>query len=86
MCPTLSNPSNGRVDQQGNRPGDRATYVCNSGYELVGNTVRTCQNNGQWSGNKPICERLGIIYAKLKSSHECCTIINTFHSFMSYSV
>ena len=55
-CPTLSNPSNGRVEQQGNRPGARATYVCNSGYELVGLTSRICQNNGQWSGDTPVCE------------------------------
>jgi hypothetical protein len=52
----LPNPSNGRVTQQGNRPGARATYVCTSGYELVGLSSRICQNNGQWSGDAPVCE------------------------------
>ena len=56
VCPTLSDPSNGRVDQRGDRPGDRASYTCSSGYELVGQSSRICQNNGQWSGDAPICE------------------------------
>ena len=59
-CPTLSNPSNGRVDQRDNRPGAIALYTCNSGYELVGQSSRTCQNNGQWSGDAPTCESKAI--------------------------
>ena len=55
-CSELPNPTNGRVDQQGNRPGDRALYACTTGYELVGQSLRTCQNNGQWSGEAPSCE------------------------------
>ena len=57
-CPTLSAPSNGRVDQQGNRPGDRAIYTCNSNYDLVGDPSRTCQNDGEWSGSAPTCARV----------------------------
>ena len=56
LCPTLSNPPNGRVSQRGNTPGARALYTCNSDYELVGLSSRTCQNNGQWSGDAPTCE------------------------------
>ena len=59
-CSNLPNPSNGRVDQQGDRPGDRASYICNSGYELVGQSTRFCQNNGQWSGEAPTCESKSI--------------------------
>ena len=58
QCSTLSDPSNGRVSQQGNNPGDRASYTCNSGYELVGQSTRTCQNNGQWSGVAPTCTQI----------------------------
>ena len=59
-CANLPTPQNGRVDQRGNNPGDIATYICNSGYELVGQSTRTCQTSGQWSGDAPTCERLGM--------------------------
>ena len=59
-CPTLPNPTNGRVTQQGNEPGDRATYTCNSGYELDDGSTRICQTNGRWSGETPTCERRGM--------------------------
>ena len=59
-CPNLPDPFNGRVNQRGNNPGDRASYTCNSGYELQGDSTRTCQNNGQWSGDAPTCEREGM--------------------------
>ena len=62
QCSTLPDPSNGRVSQQGNNPGDRASYTCNSGYELVGQSTRTCQNNGQWSGDAPTCQSKAIRY------------------------
>ena len=53
-CSTLTNPSNGVVTWTGLTSGSTATYTCNSGYELIGNTVRTCQN-GRWSGQAPTC-------------------------------
>ena len=59
-CPILPTIQNGRVNQRGNKPGDTATYVCNSGYELIGQSIRTCQTGGEWSGEAPTCERLGI--------------------------
>ena len=61
QCPNLPDPQNGRVSQRGNKPGDRASYTCNSGYELVGQSSRTCQNNGQWSGDAPTCESKWIV-------------------------
>ena len=55
-CGTLTNPANGRVDTpQGTTFEHTATYRCNSGYSLVGNTTRTCQANGLWSGSSPTC-------------------------------
>ena len=37
-----------------------ARYSCDSGFELIGNTIRTCQANGTWSGMPPICQRIGM--------------------------
>ena len=57
VCPNLENPPNGRVSLPAEPVfGDQATYTCNGG--LVpdsGNTTRTCEANGQWSGSEPTC-------------------------------
>lgn len=33
-----------------------AIYSCINGYNIVGNPVRTCQANGDWSDSAPMCE------------------------------
>ncbi|XP_072107222.1 CUB and sushi domain-containing protein 1a [Mobula birostris] len=35
--------------------GDTLTFECQSAFELVGERTITCQQNNQWSGNKPSC-------------------------------
>ncbi|XP_054557111.1 CUB and sushi domain-containing protein 1 [Talpa occidentalis] len=37
------------------RHGDSLTFQCQAAFELVGERVITCQQNNQWSGNKPSC-------------------------------
>ena len=55
-CGTLPNPINGRVNHTaGTTLGQTATYSCNAGYNLVGNSTRTCQATGVWSGSAPTC-------------------------------
>ena len=54
-CPDLENPGNGTVDVSGNQPGDTAVYSCNDGFTLDGVDMRTCGENGQWSGSEPTC-------------------------------
>ena len=34
-----------------------ANYTCNVGYDLVGETLRTCQANEEWTGTEPNCMR-----------------------------
>ncbi len=34
-----------------------ATYICNTGYNLNGETTRTCGSDGSWSGSAPVCQR-----------------------------
>ncbi|XP_078664132.1 P-selectin-like [Branchiostoma floridae x Branchiostoma belcheri] len=36
---------------------DVATFTCDSGYDLVGNTAITCQADTTWSGPAPTCTR-----------------------------
>ena len=30
-------------------------FECNTGYELTGSEIRTCQNDGNWSGTEAKC-------------------------------
>ena len=39
---------------------DEALYTCDSGFTLIGNNRRVCQANGTWSGQEPVCERIGM--------------------------
>ena len=36
-------------------PGGVATYTCNDGYELVGESMRNCLSDGMWDNFPPIC-------------------------------
>ena len=61
-CPLLADPSNGMISCSlgGNgvpNPGESCTFTCNSGYELMGNVMRTCGNDGSWSGSDATCSR-----------------------------
>ena len=55
VCPSLPDPLNGGVILTTVSVGSVATYTCNSGFELVGSETRTCQGDGMWSGETPVC-------------------------------
>ena len=42
--------------------GSIINYSCGTGYRLVGDQARVCQENGKWSGNKAKCEGNQIKY------------------------
>ena len=56
-CGPLNPPTDGLVSITGTTVGSTATYTCNDGFGLQGQSTRTCQTNGQWSGSAPICQR-----------------------------
>lgn len=56
-CSKPENPANGQVTVTSS---SYAAYACESGYQLVGEQTRTCQNNGQWSGQAPTCVTVGM--------------------------
>jgi hypothetical protein len=57
LCPTLTAPTNGTVDDGDNSVGTVASYACNSasGYVASGGSPRTCQMDGTWNGTAPTC-------------------------------
>ena len=56
-CSDLTDPANGQVNHNdGTTFGHTATYSCNTGYNLVGDSIRTCQATGNWSGSAPTCQ------------------------------
>ncbi|XP_065089093.1 sushi, von Willebrand factor type A, EGF and pentraxin domain-containing protein 1-like [Ochlerotatus camptorhynchus] len=58
-CPELSPPENGYFVKQPNACSQVLNAACGtrcqSGYQLVGDSIRLCQENGIWSGNDPKC-------------------------------
>ena len=55
-CGNLNDPANGQVNHTaGTTFRQTATYSCSTGYNLVGDSIRTCQAEGEWSGSAPTC-------------------------------
>ncbi|XP_055523737.1 sushi, von Willebrand factor type A, EGF and pentraxin domain-containing protein 1-like [Wyeomyia smithii] len=58
-CPELTPPENGYFVKQPHACGQVLNAACGtrcqSGYQLVGDSIRLCQENGSWSGNDPKC-------------------------------
>ena len=82
-CGTLTNPVNGRVSHSGGTTfGHRATYSCDTGYNLVGSSTRTCQSTRRWSGSAPTCQRMLFLlnvsssYAVYMKSSSFSTAVN----------
>ena len=60
QCGILAAPINGSVEQTGTVEGSTTTYQCVAGYILnleIGDEVRTCTEEGVWSGDMPECDR-----------------------------
>ncbi|KAG8263390.1 hypothetical protein J6590_035229 [Homalodisca vitripennis] len=56
-CEELRSPALGTVTLTGRLFNDRATYSCELGYHVVGLKERTCQADGNWSGQAPVCKQ-----------------------------
>ena len=56
-CGTLNTTMNGQVSHpNGTKFEQTATYNCNTGYNLVGDSTRVCEAGGMWSGSEPTCQ------------------------------
>ncbi|CAH1248684.1 CSMD1 [Branchiostoma lanceolatum] len=57
-CSLLPTPSNSNMIVSGVSFGDTANITCEPGYDLVsGDTVRTYQASGEWSGTPGLCQK-----------------------------
>ena len=70
-CGDPGTPTNGQRSLSSTTYNSVVTYTCDVGYTLQGSNSRTCQSNGQWSGNVPQCQRTlsGIPYYNSCSIH-----------------
>ena len=66
LCPILTGLDNGRITTvfpplaSSAVVGSEAVHECNTGYYLVGNSIRNCTSDGlstvgTWDGSPPIC-------------------------------
>ena len=55
-CGNLTSPSNGTIFFPSTIFQSVASYMCDPGHSLVGESSRTCDGNGMWSGTAPTCE------------------------------
>ena len=59
-CDDLPMPANGEIIScssgrvEVGYEGDTCIFKCNTGYELTGSGIRTCQSDGSWSGSDDI--------------------------------
>ncbi len=62
ICSDLPSLTNGMISYRDGSSDIRpvnsvATYTCDTGYTLNGNTIKTCGSDGVWSGSTPVCQR-----------------------------
>ena len=87
QCPTVSGPENGRVSLSGHSVGDRATFMCDTGYQLVGDQAMNCLSNGTWDSSPPVCSGMKHSIAILKLVKNYANLTHTpFADQESHSV
>jgi cysteine-rich repeat protein len=55
-CPTLEIPQYGMITSSSTGCSEIVSFTCSPYYRLKGPASRTCQENGEWSGEQPKCE------------------------------
>ena len=56
QCPQLNATSPLIIDINTTTYLSMVNYACEFGYNLIGNSIRTCQENRSWTGIEPECE------------------------------
>ena len=81
VCPELSDPVNGTVEQTVYGLKQTATFSCDPGFGLVGTQVLTCQENGTWNNQPPVCRGKYRTkrYILAFSCHNFCEQLNSLY-------
>jgi len=58
QCDFPGNLENGDASSTTYTYGSRITYTCKTGYNLVGDAVRMCMDDGRWTGSMPVCQEI----------------------------
>lgn len=78
-CGQLTDPEFGRVFLSSTTVNSTATYQCNTGYKIQGESKRVCLDNGQWSGTEPICAcKLGYITTRTTDCYDTYIVLIFF--------
>ena len=75
-------PTNGYISYSDGTVNSRtagtvATYSCDTGYLLVGDTTRVCQVDGTWDSTSPICERKPSLLHPIK----CISFVHALYDY-----
>lgn len=70
-CVVLENPDNGRVIMNGTQIGNTVSYECDTGFTLVGESIRTCNLVGLWTDRQPVCQSEFYIYIYIYNLDVC---------------
>ncbi|XP_045583570.2 sushi, von Willebrand factor type A, EGF and pentraxin domain-containing protein 1 isoform X3 [Procambarus clarkii] len=57
-CPRPAPLDNGQTIGESIKYQSILSYVCDAGFRLEGLATRTCQSNGNWTGEQPVCVEL----------------------------
>ena len=60
VCDELTPPLNGSKKCSGAKFGEKCQFSCNTGYDLSGSEIRTCQADGTWTGVPIHCTQVRI--------------------------
>ena len=84
-CGNLTDPANGQASHTaGTTFGQTATYSCNTGYNLVGDSSSTCQDTGNWSGSASTCQGVLLYYPTCACEQLEASIRCRVHSLHMY--
>ena len=64
QCEVPANPENGRAVYASVSYNSLISYECTYGYMLIGDSVRRCERNKEWTGKQPHCKGNTQIHSK----------------------